>query len=176
MLLGLVALPPPSDPTLSPILKINRYGSKLQEKIDGGRGLISRKYWTSKPGPPGLFPYMARVEYKGTPLHTGFRAPSLFKHFAEYGPLAAGRSTEASCTCYYLCLPTAETLERFSVVWSVTPAHHEPFAPLTAMKDLVESMKQRQFSEEAQLRRLQREQRKAEILPDDPVGSMTMAD
>lgn len=194
VLLGLLGLPRPQDGGLGPVLEIKRWGKKLYEKVECGPGLISRKYWRSKPEPPELFPYMARLEHQGASLPAGFRAQSLYKTFAHYEPLAAGMSTEAGGTCCYLCLPTAETLQRFlaeinghtakqlgNVVWTATPERNEAVTPLREMKDFVENMKRRQFSEEAQSKRLERENRKVERKHiedslDDTVGGMSLVD
>ncbi|VUC28377.1 unnamed protein product [Clonostachys rosea] len=134
VLLGLLALPQTST---GPLLKINQYGRKLYQKIDRGHGLVSRKYWKSIPGPPELFLYMAKVRAQptGAPVPKDFGVPSFYDYFAEFEPVSAGVSKEAGDLCFYLCLPTAEALERFlvhvdghapsnkldGIVWLATP-------------------------------------------------------
>ena len=172
VLLGLLALPIPMDPTAGPVLAIEHCGQKFQKTVDSRSGLMLRKYWTSKPRPAELFPYMARIESGGMPLPERFRT---FEYFAEYEPVAAGRAKETNVICYYLCLPTLEALERFiaevdgqpskdfrGVVWSVTLAHDTPVMPFTGWKEFAERRRRGQYSEEAQVIRLQRGKKAAE--------------
>jgi hypothetical protein len=194
VLLGCLGLPWPQDGGLGPVLKIERYGSRPFKRVElGAPGLTARKFWKSKPEPE-LFPYMARLERQGASLPADFRARALCKTFAHYDPLAAGVSTEAGGTCYYLCLPSAETLQRFlaeinghtsknlgNEKWSATSECNEAVAPLRDMDDFVQNMKRRQFSEEAQSKRLERENRKVEMKQiedslDEMVRDMSLMD
>ena len=187
VLLGLLALPLSTDLKLGPLLEIEHHMKRRREKVNNGSGLLLKKYWISKPEPAELFPYMAKLRPKGMPIYPRFGVNSLFNCFSEYKPIASGISREDAC--YYLCLPTLESLERFilevdgqaseklRVAWSVTLAHDKPVIPIVGKKDLVESMRLRKHSEETQVRRLQREEkRKLENYLDGLDGGLSWED
>lgn len=196
VLLGLLALPQPSDPTVPPVIEITRQEKKVfHEKIELVPGLVCRKFWHGKPGPPGLFPYMARAtakrfsKKKATtkrfPLSPKFRAVAFYNQFFEYGPVAAGMAKEADKTRnYYLCLPNTEVLESFvaevngraiaksdGAFWSVAQAHSSPVTPITDPKDLLQTER---FSEEARAKRLRREQKRLEKNPEDLLDNLSL--
>ena len=156
VLLGLSALPLPADPA-APLPTVEKHDPRRFARFINGAGVVLRKYWHSKLGPPEYFPYTAKVESRVLPPRAKFGVPSMGNHFISYGPVAAGMWKRSTSVSYHLFFFDLEALEKFiaeidgkaskeldGIVWSVTKAHDEAVA-LMARKEYIEKCKEKKY-------------------------------